>query len=91
MKTVNVGFFCISHNFFDFFNNKFFYKTVFRDIPILLDNFYTSYNFFGVFPDSKQFFFSFFLVALINKKYVPSKFSPTKLVQIGQSDRSKPL
>ena len=58
-------------------------KTVFWDVPIHLDNFYTSYNFLGVFSDPEIFIF---LVALSKKKYAPSevfshKISPNWLIR----------
>ena len=46
-------------------------------------------NFFGVFSKPELFFS--FSVALTKKNMIRQKFSPTKSVQIGQSDGLKPL
>ena len=57
----------ILHIFFiDFFH---FFKTTFCHVPIHLDNFYISYNVFGVFSYPEQFFSSLnFLSSLYQKK-----------------------
>ena len=85
-------FFGISGIFLDFFI-IFLKKPNLQIVQIHLVIIYRSYNFLGEFSDPEQFFFfSFFLRSSYQKKSVHCrKLSPTKSVQIGQSERPKSL
>ena len=64
---------------------------VFKVIPIHLDKFYSSLDFLGVFSDTEHIFFLFLSSFYLKKRTRRWEFSSTILVQIGQSDRPKPL
>ena len=91
MKALNVVFLFVCCNlgiFLDFKKIYFLKKSNFWNVQVHLVNNYRSNNFLGYFLIQNYFHF---LCSSYQKSVRSLKFSPTKSVQIGQSDRPKPL
>ena len=88
MKTVNVAKKkMVIHIYFLIFSKLFLKKTIFCVVPIHLDNFCMSYNFFWVYSDPEHFFY--FLSSSYQKKYALLQVFCNK-ISSNWPDRPKP-